>query len=229
MIVGLAMVALMVADRSASWLPRLRPLPGVIWLAVLVAPWFIAIVHRTGEAFFVESVGGDLLTKVTGGQEGPGAPPLPCAVLFCPPFWPAAPFAALAAPSSWRRRWDPEVKFLLAWLLPSWIVFELVPTKLPHYVLPLYPAIAILVALAIEQQALARRRWLVRITLHWPVIATVLCLGAIVAVMTLRHQLGFAAWPFAAASMILGFFAWRLFDEEGAGRSLLRASAAALV
>jgi len=229
MIVGLAIVALIVCDRSAAWLLRLRPLVGVIWLAVLVLPWFIAIIHRTGEAFFVESVGGDLLTKVTGGQEGHGAPPLTYAVLFWLTFWPAAPLAALAAPSSWRRRRDPAVKFLLAWLLPSWIVFELVPTKLPHYVLPLYPAIAILIALAIEQQALARRRWLVRITLHWPVIAAVLCLGAIVAVMALRHQLGFAAWPFAAASMILGFFAWRLFDEEGAARSLIRASAAALV
>ncbi len=30
--------------------------------------------------------------------------------------------------------------------MPSWIVFELVVTKLPHYVLPLYPAIAILIA-----------------------------------------------------------------------------------
>src|SRR5262249_9774681 len=162
-------------------------------------------------------------------QEGHGAPPLTYAVLFWLTFWPAAPLAALAAPSSWRRRRDPAVKFLLAWLLPSWIVFELVPTQLPHYVLPLYPAIAILVALAIEQQALARRRWLVRITLHWPVIAAILSLGAIVAVMGLRHQLGFMAWPFAAASMILGFFAWRLFDEDGPTRSLLRASAAALV
>ena len=28
-----------------------------------------------------------------------------------------------------------------AWVVPAWIAFELVPTKLPHYVLPLYPAV----------------------------------------------------------------------------------------
>src|SRR5207237_9963352 len=33
---------------------------------------------------------------------------------------------------------------LLAWLGAAWIFFELVPTKLPHYVLPLYPALALL-------------------------------------------------------------------------------------
>lgn len=36
--------------------------------------------------------------------------------------------------------------FLLAWLVPSWVVFELVATKLPHYTMPLYPAIALLSA-----------------------------------------------------------------------------------
>jgi 4-amino-4-deoxy-L-arabinose transferase-like glycosyltransferase len=36
--------------------------------------------------------------------------------------------------------------FCLCWILPSWIVFELIATKLPHYTLPLYPPIALLTA-----------------------------------------------------------------------------------
>jgi 4-amino-4-deoxy-L-arabinose transferase-like glycosyltransferase len=36
--------------------------------------------------------------------------------------------------------------FLLAWMLPSWVVFELVSTKLPHYTMPLYPAVALISA-----------------------------------------------------------------------------------
>jgi 4-amino-4-deoxy-L-arabinose transferase-like glycosyltransferase len=50
---------------------------------------------------------------------------------------------------SWRRRRDAAVRFCLAWAVPSWIVFELVPTKLPHYVLPLYPALALLTGAAL--------------------------------------------------------------------------------
>jgi 4-amino-4-deoxy-L-arabinose transferase-like glycosyltransferase len=226
MVVALAAVTLVIFDRSARWLMRLQPLFGVPWLLLLVLPWFIAIIGRSGDAFLVDSVGGDMLSKLTGGQESHGAPPLAYLLAFWLTFWPAAPLAALAASAVWRQRREPAVRFLLAWLVPAWIVFELVPTKLPHYVLPLYPAVAILVARAIEQQALSRRRWLVRITVHWPIIATLLSVGGIIAVMTLRRQLGFLAWPFAAGSMIFGFFAWRLFDEDGAERSFLRAAVA---
>ena len=36
--------------------------------------------------------------------------------------------------------------FLLAWILPNLFVLEIIPTKLPHYSLPLYPALALLLA-----------------------------------------------------------------------------------
>lgn len=39
--------------------------------------------------------------------------------------------------------------FLLCWVVPAWVVFELVGTKLPHYTLPMYPAIALLSARAV--------------------------------------------------------------------------------
>ena len=61
MFVGLAVGALVVADRSARWLLALRPLAGVGWFALLVLPWFLAIVMRAGDSFFVESIGQDLL------------------------------------------------------------------------------------------------------------------------------------------------------------------------
>ncbi|HML12829.1 MAG TPA: glycosyltransferase family 39 protein [Xanthobacteraceae bacterium] len=226
MIVALTALALVIFDRSAGWILRLRPLAGTAWLLLLVLPWFIAIVGRAGDQFFVDSVGSDLMSKLTGGSEGHGAPPLTYLALVWLMFWPAAPLAALAAPGVWRDRRDPAVRFLLAWLVPAWIVFELVPTKLPHYVLPLYPAIAMLIAWAIERDALSAKRWIVRITTHWPVVAAVLPILGIVVVIVLRRQLGLLAWPFAAGAMIFGFFAWRLFAEDGAARSFLRAAVA---
>lgn len=44
------------------------------------------------------------------------------------------------------RTSQPAEAFLLAWLVPSWIVFELVGTKLPHYTMPMYPAVALITA-----------------------------------------------------------------------------------
>src|SRR6202040_1239468 len=89
-------------------------------------------------------------------------PPGVYLVLFFATFYPGSILAGLAVPAVWTVRREPAARFLLAWLVPSWIIFELVVTKLPHYVLPLYPAIAILIAGAVESKVLSRRPWLVR-------------------------------------------------------------------
>jgi 4-amino-4-deoxy-L-arabinose transferase-like glycosyltransferase len=229
MVVGLAVVTLCILDRSARWLLRLRPVPGLAWMLVLVLPWFVAIMGRAGETFIADSVGRDLLGKIFGGQEYHGAPPGYYAVLFWLTFWPAAPLAALAVPAIWRGRREPETKFLLAWLVPSWIVFELVLTKLPHYVLPLYPAIAILAARAIEQNTLSRGTRVLRVLTQWPFIAAALIAIGIVGLVLLRKQLGLLAWPFAGASIVFGFFAWRFYEADGAERSFGRAAVASLL
>jgi len=44
------------------------------------------------------------------------------------------------------------VRFCLAWLVPGWLLFEAVPTKLPHYILPLLPAAALLLGAVIDDQ-----------------------------------------------------------------------------
>ena len=104
MVIGLAAIALIAIDRSARWLLVLKPLVGIAWLALLVLPWFLAIVGRAGDTFFAESVGHDLLGKVFAGQESHGAPPGTYFVLFWLTFWPGATLAALATPAVWRAR-----------------------------------------------------------------------------------------------------------------------------
>jgi 4-amino-4-deoxy-L-arabinose transferase-like glycosyltransferase len=229
MIVGLAAVTVSLLDRSFRWLLALRPLFGLMWVVVLVSPWFIAILHKAGGSFFAESVGQDLLGKLASGQESHGAPPGYYFVLFWVTFWPAAALAAMAVPFVWRVRREPTIRFLLAWLVPSWIVFEIVVTKLPHYVLPLYPAIAILIASAIDRGALARERWAVRGAAWWFVLPTLIGIAGLVALVALERRLGLPAWPFVAGAMIFGLLAWRLYETDGAERGLLRATAGSIL
>lgn len=226
MFVGLTIVMLAILDRSAAWLWRLRPVWGLMWMLVLVLPWFVAIFWRAGDAFFSDSVGGDMLSKLAA-QESHGAPPGVYLLLFWVTFWPGAALAAMAAPAVWRARREPGAQFLLAWLIPSWIVFELVLTKLPHYVLPLYPAIAILTVGALERRVLSRS-WLTRGSAWWFVIPALAATIAVVGAIMLTRQPAFLAWPFAAASMIFGLFAWWLYDDNHAERSLLNAVVAAM-
>jgi 4-amino-4-deoxy-L-arabinose transferase-like glycosyltransferase len=196
---------------------------------LLVAPWFVAIVGRSGGGFLVESVGRDLLSKVVSGQEAHGAPPGYYFVLFWVTFWPAATLAAMAAPSVWAARRERGARFLLAWIVPAWIVFELAVTKLPHYVLPLYPAVAILIAGVIDPHLLARERWLERGAVWWFVLPAILGVAGIVGLIAFERQLGLLAWLFVAASVVAGLFAWRLYEADGAEESLLRGVVASIL
>ncbi len=229
MVAGLAAATLSILDRSARWLLALRPLAGVAWVILLVLPWFIAIYLRVGSEFLMASVGEDMLAKVASAQETHGAPPGLYLVLFFATFFPASMLAGLAAPAVWAVRREPAARFLLAWLVPSWIVFELVVTKLPHYVLPLYPAIAILIAGAVELKVLSRRPWMVRGVMWWFLFPVILSIIAVTGAIVIERDLVLLAWPFFAAAIVCGLFAWQLYADEGAERAFMRAAEAAVL
>ena len=159
------------------------------------------------------SVGGDMLGKVASGQESHGAPPgLLLAAVLGDVLAGRDAGGAGGAGGLARARANPARKFLLAWLVPSWIVFELVMTKLPHYVLPLYPAIAILIAGVVgePQRCRAPAGWSAGVSL-------------VPAAAARRHRRDRGAdpdsagssdclaWPFGAAAVICGLFAWWLY------------------
>jgi len=229
MVVGLAAATVSIIDRSARWLLALRPLAGTAWLFLLVLPWFIAIYVRVGKQFLVASVGEDMVAKVASSQQAHGAPPGLYVLLFFATFFPASMLAGLAVPAVWAVRREPAARFLLAWLVPSWIVFELVVTKLPHYVLPLYPAIAILIAGAVESKVLSQRIWLVRGVMWWFLVPIMVSIIAVIGAVIIDRDLALLAWPFFAAAIVCGLFAWQLYDEDGAERAFMRATAAAIL
>jgi 4-amino-4-deoxy-L-arabinose transferase-like glycosyltransferase len=229
MFVGLAAIALIALDRSARWMLRLKPLAGVPFAVAIVMPWLVAIMIRSGGSFFTESLGGDMFAKVTGGQETHGLPPGFYFVIFWQTFFPGALLAGLAAPAVWRARAEPGCKLLLAWIVPAWLAFELVPTKLPHYVLPLYPALAILIAGVVDSHSLSRNRWLVHGTVWWFILMMAVALLLIALQIVVGQKLGLWTWTFAAAAVIFSLFAWLLYEADGAEASLARAVAASLM
>ncbi|MCV0426509.1 MAG: glycosyltransferase family 39 protein [Roseibium sp.] len=174
MVVGLTVVGLMVLRRKVAWFKAASPLIGFVWFLLLVSPWFVAIWIATDGTFFTEAIGKDLLGKVGQGQEGHGAPPLTHLGAMFGVFWPLPAFFLIALPLIWRERKSPLVVFALAWFVPSWIVFELVSTKLPHYTMPLLPALALPVAAALMEgagtQSRAWIRWTAGILLAVPAV-----------------------------------------------------------
>ena len=144
LVLGLTVLALALWDRRAGWLRQLKPLLGVPLALLIVLPWTIASALETHGRFFSNSLKGDLLPKLLGAQESHGAPPGAYFVAAAVTFWSGALFFLPALAHAVSFRHDARFRFALAWIVPTWLVLELVPTKLPHYVLPAYPALALL-------------------------------------------------------------------------------------
>jgi 4-amino-4-deoxy-L-arabinose transferase-like glycosyltransferase len=149
MISLLTIGCLVAADREVKWLRGLKPLRGILIVAALISPWAVAIGLATGGAFFSDAIVGDLLSKAVGGMEAHGFPPGYYLLLMPVTLWPASLFAGIALVRVWKSRSVRAIRFCLAWIIPVWVLFEMVPTKLPHYVLPTYPAVSLLIAATI--------------------------------------------------------------------------------
>ncbi|HKI51390.1 MAG TPA: phospholipid carrier-dependent glycosyltransferase, partial [Geothermobacteraceae bacterium] len=133
-------------EAGKGLLHRLGPQWGVPLVLLIVLPWFIAIYYATDGLFFSKAIGEDLLPKLVSGHESHGAPPGYYLLLAPLLFWPGSLLLLARLKTIWQRINRPGSVFLLAWLLPAWLLFELIPTKLPHYILPLLPALALLTA-----------------------------------------------------------------------------------
>ncbi len=220
MVWGLAILVLSASQRSFRWLKPLRFGAGILLCLVVALPWFAAIMIKTGGSFFADSVGQDMLGKVAEGQEKHWGPPGLYLVVFFATYWPAAAFAAMAVPFAWVRRKEPQILFLIAWIVPSWLVFEAVPTKLPHYVLPLYPAITALLLLAVLNGGINRYRRGAVLTACLVVIVPLALMGAILfGNWTLDRAVPWLALPFFALVLLMGISviaAFRRQDFEGA-------------
>jgi len=167
----LAGLTLIAADRAwragAPWLRALRPGWGVPLMLLGAAPWFVAVTIATEGRFIIEAVGGDMLGKVGGAGENHWGPPGYYILTFGIAAFPAAFLVLRALPGAWANRLQPGPRFLLAWAVPVWLMFEAVTTKLPHYTLPAYPALMLLAAhWALDPLRRKPPRWL-----HWLSVA----------------------------------------------------------
>jgi len=146
-----AILMLSLWDRDVKWLARLGWGWGLPLVALIVGPWAIAITIATDGGFWREAIAGDLAPKIAGGHESHGAPPGYYLIGALALFFPATLLLPAALSTGWHRRAEPAVRFLVCWLVPAWLIFELTPTKLAHYTLPAYGALALLAAAALTR------------------------------------------------------------------------------
>jgi 4-amino-4-deoxy-L-arabinose transferase-like glycosyltransferase len=150
-VLAVTIIAVSIWDRDFAWLRGTGPLQGVGLALAIVLPWAVAIGIASHGAFYEQSLGHDFAAKVLEGKESHGAPPGYYLIETALAFWPATLVLMPALAWAIVRRRDPLVRFLLAWSVGVWLLFEFAPTKLPHYILPAYPALALLCGLWVAQ------------------------------------------------------------------------------
>jgi 4-amino-4-deoxy-L-arabinose transferase-like glycosyltransferase len=175
----------LIQDRDMrAALAKFHWLKGLVALSAIALPWLIAINIATDGAFLQESVGHALFGKVGEADDSHGGPFLYHTLLSPAMFWPGSALLGLAILAAWAGRNRPEIRLLIVWALPTWIVFEFVQTKLPHYVLPSFPAMALLAAVGLSQCGDLLKNWKSG-TLHFAFIGLAVIAGlAIAAVPT---------------------------------------------
>ncbi len=174
MVAGLTAIGLTWAKRDKKWLRRTRPVLGIAIVLAIGLPWVLLVMREVGAKDYLGIIWDETVGRSASAKEGHWGLPGYHFVLLPVMFFPgslltaAAVWQAIQSGKSTMRgarirtlrqrvrrlrrfcaRMDDVSLFCLAWIVPSWIVFELVGTKLPHYVLPLYPALAILSARAV--------------------------------------------------------------------------------
>lgn len=234
-VIALTAMALAIADRSVpqrtrTWAGATRWRWGLPLAVAVVLPWTISIWRLTDGEFFRRALAEDILPRFVSGQNGHFAPAGYYTVIALGTFWPGSIISGAAIVRAIGRRMRPAERFLLAWLVPSWLVVEMIPTKLPHYVLPLYPALALITARAAF--AALRSGWFRRLVAVEGVLWA--CFTVLVAAGILRvsQSLGVGPWAGvlpAAAALAAGFAGMRSLMRGYLPRALWLSAAGAVL
>jgi len=213
-----------------------RPGWGVLLFLLVAGPWYAAMFWRHG-AEYAARARGETVGRVFRTVTGPGGTALFYIPVMLVGFFPWSAFLPSALVGALRGararaaadRRGAAVVFAATWVVAGLVLFSLAQSRLPHYVAPLFPAAALLVAASWPETVPPLARWLlggVGLLLGGGLIAT----GAMGATFTQLLAPAYPADPSARLPVgVFGVAALALLAGSGAalrdGAALFRALA----
>jgi 4-amino-4-deoxy-L-arabinose transferase-like glycosyltransferase len=163
---------------AIRWWQHTRPLLGILIVVLICGPW-LYFIHQREPTFLPTIIGHDVLARVRTGLEGHRGPPGYYLLTIWVTYFPWSLFLPATLVWAWRRRANPILRFALAAVIGPWVMFEIVQTKLVHYLLPVFPALAFLTAdLLIREsrrrQGELRSRGFVGVVSGWAILVGLL-------------------------------------------------------
>ncbi|NQU22425.1 MAG: hypothetical protein HQ567_14200 [Candidatus Nealsonbacteria bacterium] len=158
---------------------QMRPLTAIVVVAAITVPWYVLVGLRTDGLFLREFFGThnlDRALKPLQGHSGPFYYYIPAILVG---FFPWSVFLGPSLIEAGRRirqrrEWSVETIFAVCWLAVFVGLWSIPSTKLPHYVLTAYPALALLTAVFVDawiaEPARMNRWWMRNATLTMIVV-----------------------------------------------------------
>lgn len=183
------------ASRLLGW-PVLKIFLAIAIVVAIVLPWMI-LVERRSPGFLQRIIGHDVMQRMSEPLEGHKGPPGFYLLTIFGTFFPWSIFLPMGIVNGWRHRREPAIRFAFAATIGPWLMLEFISTKMVHYLLPVFPPLAFLVADALlrclrgESDELTRpaSRWGFSI---WAIITTA---GATALLLPAKWFMQIPLWP----------------------------------
>ena len=143
---------------EASW--KLRIVLAAAVVLAIALPWYVAVGLKTEGAWLRGFLGDHNVGRFFGAKENHSGPIFYYVIALCMGCFPWSVFLPLAV---WQLRtrlvkgdsWDDSDRFVACWAGVWFVFFSFASTKLPNYVLPMYPALALISARYLHDWQLA--------------------------------------------------------------------------
>jgi 4-amino-4-deoxy-L-arabinose transferase-like glycosyltransferase len=153
-LLGLLLFRFVFWRKPLAW-GNLGVVPGLVVSLAIVACWGIPALVRTHGLFWKVGMGEHVVQRGFDRFNGRGYTPFfylgtaPVSLFPWIAFVVLLPFVA-------RRFWGDRNAWLVSWLIAPYVIFTAYATQLPHYVLPAFPALFLLLAQAVVME---RSNW----------------------------------------------------------------------
>jgi 4-amino-4-deoxy-L-arabinose transferase-like glycosyltransferase len=134
---------------------RIYPIPGALLVLAIVTPWYLLAESRN-PGYLYYYLWEEHFERFVTNEFDRGEPWyyfigvgfvgfLPWSLLL--------PFAGKVAwQATWTKKFDDKTLYLVLWAVLPFLFFSISKSKLPHYILPIFPALAMLTALALGRR-----------------------------------------------------------------------------
>jgi 4-amino-4-deoxy-L-arabinose transferase-like glycosyltransferase len=199
--------------KSVRWWLGLRPWIGLAILGAVAGPWLLIVHHRAPT--FLPRIFAAAERHLAASHEKHVAPPGYYLTMIWGLLFPWSLLLPTTIAIAWRSRHLPMIRFCLATVLGVWIFQEVMKTKLPFYLLPAFPALALLTADALtrclrgERDDLLRPAFLIAVIV-WTIAAIGLGAAPWLIVLLPRLKLAALAPKPATAAITIAAVAYAL-------------------